>query len=177
MIINADVSEWVKRAGIWRKDFRKHLQASTEKEVQRYADDVRRTVQRKIRGGEVGGKPLSKEWIKDKKRRKMKTKKLMETQEMVKHVNVSAGTRTEGGAEGIVFGVGMIDGSSLRKAPKYLPIIHEKGSKGVHRVPKRPVWVRAAIETRATSPAYRRMQRGKWWSMRGANRALLGEVP
>jgi hypothetical protein len=163
-------STWVGRCGLWRKDFRQVLQVRTSAEVQRFADDVRRTVQRKIRSGDVGGPPLSADWKWDKKKRRMDARTLIETGTMVKNVNVAAGLRTEGGDEGIVFGIGVFEKRSLRDAPQNLPLIHEKGSSGDHGVPKRPVWVRAVTETKATSPAYRRLARGEWFDLRSPRR-------
>lgn len=167
-LVKVSTVTWARRCGEWRKKFRAHLQVRASEEVQSFADDVRRKVQKMILAGEVGGPPLSEEWSKDKKRRGKDGRKLIETGSMVENIQVVGGKRTEKGKEGVVFGVGVFEGKSLRGAPRALPVIHE-GGRNDGSIPARPVWVRAVIETKATSPAYRRLTRGKWFDLRGGS--------
>lgn len=154
---------WARRIGTWRKETRAQLQVRTSEVTQRFADDVRRIVQRKILAGEVGGPALSQDWVEDKESRNMSEKKLIETGSMVENINVTAGLRNKSGKEGVVFGIGIPENSySLRGAPSWLPLVHETGSGGAHPVPARPVWKRALIEAKASSPAYRKLMYGKW---------------
>jgi hypothetical protein len=158
-MIEFDGTNYAKAMGSMRDALRKQYQVRLDKVVQRFADDVRRTVQRKIKNRQVGGPKLTKDWWKDKRRRSKDTRRLIETGEMLRQVNVAAGRRGEDEIKFVIFS---FSGASLRGAPEDLPFFHEEGTKGKHAVPARPVWRPALAEAKATSSAYKSIKTGKW---------------